>query len=435
MMSAKSEVPMKPPAQTCSCSEFTRATASRRTFLKGLGAVTAGGVIATMHGTVFSQTAFADSVGGNVLVVLSLRGGVDGLSLVVPWSDGAYYDARQKINVPKDSLLAKDTNFGLHPGLAPLLPLWQAGQMAAVQAVGLPQPNRSHFSAIEVIEDADPGSSARVGWLNRMVGMTAPDSLVGAVQVGSAVPDTEIYGPQPTLPTNDVSKVSLAGPPNGMPQRRAALNAMWQSADGILGAGVRQAILTDGIWAPVLATPSTPEHGAVYPPSSDLGDALAGAARVIKGNVGAQVITVDYGSWDMHTDLGTLDTGQMRLMTAELAASVAAFFTDIGSLASKVTLVTISEFGRRVLENGDAGLDHGYGNMMMLLGGGVRGGSYYVPGGWPGLDSSKLVDGDLAVTTDYRSVLWDVVRTRFPSASLSQVFPNFSPENVGVMQV
>lgn len=417
---------------SCGCEEFRRASASRRTFLKGLGAVAAGGVMATMHGTVFRQTAFADGTSTNVLVVLSLRGGVDGMSLVVPYGDSHYYTLRPKIGVPASALIGTDGSFGLHPNLAPLLPYWKANQLAAVNAVGLPQPNLSHVSATEEVEDADPGSTTRLGWLNRMVGMTDPGNVVAAVQVGNAVPETEIYGAQPTLATTDIMRVKLSGPPHGMTQRRAALESMWDDIDGDLGEGVRQAIETNDVWSPVLKESQSPQNGANYP-GTDLGDALAQSARVIRADVGAQVITVDYGSWDMHTGLGTLDSGEMRLMADELASCLAAFVTDLGAaLMANVTIVTISEFGRRIEENGDVGLDHGYANMMMLLGGGVKGGAYY--GRWPGLGASQQIDGNLQVTTDYRSVLWEIVKTRFPTASLSTVFPNFRPESVGVMQ-
>lgn len=417
----------------CGCEEYTRASATRRTFLKGLGTVAAGGVMATMHGTVFRQTAFASTpTADNVLVVLSLRGGVDGMSLVVPYGDPFYAPARPKIAIPPGALLATDGMFGLHPSFAPLLPMWRSGQMAAVQAVGLPQPNRSHFSATEVVEEADPGSSTRVGWLNRMITLTAPDSLVGGVQIGSNVPATQMYGAQPTIETVDVSKVELVGPPNGMPQRRASLDATWQGVDDQLGSSVHDAMQVDGIWAPVLTQSPNPQNGAQYP-TADVGDALAQTARLIRANVGAEVVTVDYGSWDMHTDLGTLNFGQMKDMVTAMSEAVSAFFTDLGPvLAKKVTVVTISEFGRCVMENGNVGLDHGYGNTMLLFGGGVRGGQVY--GTWPGLDMANQVGGDLKVTTDYRSVLWEVVNTRFPAARLSQVFPSFSPEKVGAMR-
>jgi uncharacterized protein (DUF1501 family) len=385
-----------------------------------------------MHGTVFQQIAFAASGSADsVLVVLSMRGGCDGLSLVVPYGDDAYYQARRVIGIPKGALLVPDGFFGLHPQLSPLVPMWKAGQMAAVHATGLPAPNRSHFSAMEEVEDADPGSGVRVGWLNRMVGMTEPDSLFPAVQIGSGVPHTQIYGPQPTLAAPDVDKIAIYGPKGAMGARRAGLDITWNAADGPLGQAARDALITADEWAPVRDLPGDPQHGAQYP-KGDLGEALAQSARVIRADVGAQVVTVDHGSWDMHTDLGTLDWGQMRVMVDELALAVQAFFQDLGDLSSKVTLVTISEFGRRVAENGDAGLDHGYGNAMFVMGAGVKGGSVY--GTWPWLDPRHLDGGDLHVTTDYRSVLAEIVRMRFSGVDMSQLFPNFSPEYVGVMQ-
>lgn len=412
------------------CAEFHRSLASRRSFLKGLGVVTAGGVVATMHGTVFSQTAFAATGSAeNVLVVLSQRGGADGMSIIVPYGDTAYAAARPTIGIPPSQLLQTDGFFGLHPRLSPLEQMWKDGTMAAVHAVGMPAPNRSHFDAIIEVEEADPGSPGRIGWLNRMIGMSEPGSLFGAVQIGDGVPHTEIYGSQATLSATDIEKIQIYGPVNAMAQRTAALDVTWDQAAGPLGAAGRAGMSTAAEWTPVLNTPSNP-NGATYP-NSDLGVALAQSAQLIRADVGAEVITVDHSSWDMHTDLGTLDEGSMIDMLDDMAGSISAFFADLGALSANVTLVTISEFGRRVLENGDAGLDHGYGNAMMLFGAGVKGGSVY--GTWPRLDASHLVDGDLAVTTDYRSVLAEVIKTQFSSVSLPTLFPGFAPERVGVM--
>jgi len=175
-------------------------------------------------------------------------------------------------------------------------------------------------------------------------------------------------------------------------------------------------------FGPVRDTPGQPAHGADYE-DNDLGRALAAAARVIRGDVGTHVLTVDHGDWDHHTDVGTLAGGRMVRQASSLAANLAAFMTDLGPLTDKVTVVVLSEFGRRVKENANYGLDHGYGNVMLLLGAGVRGGRYY--GRWPDLGAE--VDSDLTVTTDYRAVLWEVVAARF-DASPAAVFPHFSPE-------
>ena len=150
-------------------------------------------------------------------------------------------------------------------------------------------------------------------------------------------------------------------------------------------------------------------------------------------DVGVKVITLDYGGWDHHIDLGTLSQGEFRVRVGELAKAVSAFFTDLGATGDRVTLATLSEFGRSVRQNGAAGTEHGHGNAMLLLGAGVRGGR--VHGKWPGLSAGKLVDGDLAVTTDYRQVLGEVIKSRFADANLSTVFPGFkSGTAVGVMR-
>ena len=303
--------------------------------------------------------------------------------------------------------------------------------MAAVHATGLPAPNRSHFSAMEEVEDADPGSSKRSGWLNRLIGRNGTGSPVEAVQFGGGVPIAALAGPEPVLVTPNADSVTLSGTatPTSAIRRRGSITKMWGGVRGPLSGGVETALDVVDRFAPVVNGPSAPAHGAVYPSGSDLGQALASAARTIRADIGAEVITVDHGSWDHHAWIGRPDNGLLRTMADEFARSLAAFLTDLGSLADIVTVVTVSEFGRRVKENASQGLDHGYGNVMLLVGAGVNGGRYY--GTWPGL--TDTTDADLLVTTDYRSVLSEIVTSRF-GASTAEVFPRFSPEAVGVMQ-
>jgi uncharacterized protein (DUF1501 family) len=307
--------------------------------------------------------------------------------------------------------------------------MWTTGRMAAVHATGLPAPNRSHFAAMEELEDADPGSSERIGWLNRLVGRDTYDNPLQAVQVGDTTPPTSIYGPQQVSALRTIASVTLAGTDPGTLSagRTASLKTTWDGVAGSLGSGARAAMQMVNDFGPVRATAEAPANGAVYP-DGDLGQALAASARTIRADVGAEVITVDHGTWDMHAGLGTLEWGDMRSKTDELANALAAFFTDLGGLGTKVTLVTISEFGRRVKENASYGLDHGHGTVMFLLGAGVKGGSYY--GQWPGL--TDTAEADLQVTRDYRSVLGEVVSKRF-GASTAQVFPGVSLQSIGVM--
>lgn len=417
------------PNPAASCCDFDR---SRRNFLRNLGLLAGVGVITSTTGASFMQAAFASTgAASNVLLVLSLRGGADGLSLVVPHGDIAYAAARPKLAVPSSTLLARNAMFGLHPKFAPLMPMWSAGSFAAVNAVGLAAPNRSHFAAMEAIEDADAGSVERRGWLNRLVGLDLDESPVEGAQIGSAIVPTSLYGASPVLAMADIDDMSLPGrdSPTGYARRVASLTEAWAEDSTSLGRGARAALDMSDVFADVAGQPSEPLNGAVYP-GGDLGKSLGDAARLVRADIGAEVITVDAGAWDMHVGVGGVDAGLLTTAVEELALALNAFFTDLGSLGSRVTVVTISEFGRRVAENANNGLDHGWGNVMLLLGAGVRGGRYH--GTWPGLGHGKLVDGDLAVTNDYRSVLAEVVSSRF-GADVSKVFPGFRPTPIGAM--
>ncbi|HLN77861.1 MAG TPA: DUF1501 domain-containing protein [Nocardioidaceae bacterium] len=420
-----------------SCADFERAADfSRRRFLQGVAASGAGAVATTMFGDAVRQTAFGATSGGNVLVVISLRGGIDGLGMVVPHGDPAYYAARPRIGVARGSLVAKDAMFGLHPAMKPLEWLYKNGELAAVHAVGLARPNRSHFLAMEEIEDADPGSSARVGWVNRMIGLNGGTSASEAVHVNGTVVPTMLTGPQPTLSATKLEGFKLPGATRPWADnRRAGLNTVWSKATGPLGVAGRAALSVSSRLGPVADQTYRPQNGVSYPgawPSKELADALRDTAQLIRADVGAEIISVDYGSWDMHSEYGSEDVGQMQSMVTGFAQSVNAFLRDLGTLRSRVTVVTISEFGRRVTENGNRGLDHGWGNMMLLMGGGVRGGRYF--GRWPGLQASQLEDGDLTVTTDYRNVLGEVITRRFSDRSISKVFPGLSYRPLGVMK-
>ena len=400
------------------CTEYARM--SRRGFLGG--AMAAGSVLSLGSAVLTASPAMADSA-DSVLVVLSMRGAADGLSLAVPYGDPVYYQARPRIAIPSDQLLAKDGFFGLHPRLAGLMPLWNAGEMAVVHACGLPVANRSHFDAMEQLEDADPGSEVRLGWLNRLLGTTTEDTPLEGFYVGGGVVPTALFGPEPTMAADDVDAVAIAGDDWG-PGRRASLHTLWDGGTTPLSTAMR--ITTEAVddFAPVH---DTEDHAATYP-DTDLGRGLAVAARMIRGDVGIRVLTLDQGNWDMHTNLGTLGWGGMIRNAEDFGLAISSFFADLGDQRPKVTLVALSEFGRRVAENANYGLDHGYGNAMWAFGSGVKGGRYY--GSFPSLQNT--VDADLLVTTDYRNVLADVVESRF-GASIPTVFPGLSRQRVGFM--
>ena len=419
------------------CEEYARLSAmSRRSFL---GAVAATGTVAattSLFGESVLQATYGAAPGGNVLVVLSFRGGVDGLGLVVPHGDPAYAAARPTLKVPTASLLAKDAMFGLHPGMAPLEWAWNSGELAAVHAVGLPVPDRSHFSAIEKVEDADPGSSERRGWVNRMVGLNTAPVPWDAISLGSSIAPTMVEGPAPSVAMAELDLISLPGA-DGVDaawnaRRLAALETVWAGTTGRLASAYKAAVATSTKLTPVSLTKYVPT--VAYPtewPANELSDALKGAAQLIKADLGVQVITVDFGGWDMHDQYGTLDWGRMQRQVAAFAGSMSAFLKDLGVLRSRVTVATISEFGRRVEENGNAGLDHGWGNMMLLMGAGVKGGKYH--GTWPGLTHGTTRNDDLKVTTDYRQVLGELIHKRFPDKDVTKVFPGVSYDPIGVL--
>ncbi len=400
---------------------------TRRTLLGGaLAGLTAGALLDT-------RLAFAADAGyrGDVLVLLSLRGGFDGLSAVVPAGDPAYYRARPDIAVPKDRLLGGDRQFGLHPALAPLLPFWTAGTLGAVHAAGQPAPNRSHFAAMEELERAAPGTSIRTGWLDRMLGGLGAEDPFSGVSVGGARPARVLAGPAPHVGLGSVDGFVLNGEAADRPVA-ATMAALYEDAPEALAETTGRTLGALGTTRRLQAAGYTPANGANYP-DTELGRALRDVARLVKANVGLIGATVDSGDWDMHENLGAAVQGRkMYDNLAALAAALAAFATDLGPAGlGRVTLVTISEFGRRVAQNGSGGLDHGYGNAMFLLGGNVRGGR--VHGAWPGLAPAKLVDGDLAVTTDYRAVIGEILRTRCEVSDLGSVFPGVAPSRLGVV--
>ncbi|GGQ39785.1 hypothetical protein GCM10010166_03320 [Couchioplanes caeruleus subsp. azureus] len=403
---------------------------SRRTLL---GAGAAGALAGLVGDQLATQLAFASpGYGGDVFVLLSLRGGFDGLSAVVPAGDPAYYAARPGIAVPKRQLIGGDSYFGLHPALAPLLPYWKGGSLAAVQAVGQPAPNRSHFAAMEELERAAPGTSIRTGWLDRLMGGLGASGAFDAVSLGGAMPARVLAGPAPDLGLTAVDKFVLSGEGKGRPMVDT-MAALYADAPAPLARTAAMTTSALATAATLKAAGYTPANDAAYP-DTELGAALRDVARLIKSDVGLMTACVDSGDWDMHENLGTAAPGKrMYDHLADLAAALAAFARDLGPAGlGRVTLITISEFGRRVGQNGSGGLDHGYGNAMFVLGGGVKGGKVY--GRWPGLAASRLVDGDLAVTTDYRAVIGEILRARCGLPDVAAVFPGVSASTLGLVR-
>jgi uncharacterized protein (DUF1501 family) len=286
---------------------------------------------------------------------------------------------------------------------------------------------------MEEMERAAAGTSVRTGWLDRMLGLSGATSPWTGVSIGGTNPTRSLAGPSPDLGITTVDGFTLAGESASVPMART-LRALHQDGPAALAGVLSGPALaaTDAV-ATVAGLPAyAPANGAVYPDTA-LAKALRDVARLIKANVGMRAACVDFGDWDMHEGLGTAVAGQrMHTHLAELATALAAFATDLGTDGlANVTLLTLSEFGRRVAENGSKGVDHGHGNAMLLLGGGVRGGTVY--GRWPGLAPAALAAGDLAATTDYRAVLGEVLQKRCGVGSLAEVFPGVAPATLGLV--
>lgn len=391
---------------------------TRRIFLKDSALAMVGiGVLPSW----LARSAWAQAPGGrrNVLVAIFQRGAVDGLNLVIPHAERDYFALRPTIAVPRHQILDLDGFFGLHPALAPLLPLWKDGALAAVQAAGSPDPTRSHFDAQDFMESGTPGNkSTDDGWLNRVLGRApAPASPLRAVALDAQLPLT-LQGPAPAVAIHDLAQFRLGG-------AEALFASLYDHAsDALLRPAGQDTFQALNLVRQLDPGRYQPAAGADYPPNHPLGRSLRQLAQLIKADVGVEVAFADVGGWDHHVNEGGAQ-GQLATNLAGFGAALRAFWTDLGPRQQDVLVVTMSEFGRTVRENGNRGTDHGHANVMFALGAGVRGGKVY--GDWPGLAGDQLYQNrDLAVTTDFRAVLSEAVGRHLGVRDLAQVFPGYS---------
>lgn len=367
--------------------------------------------------------AFGNEVapGRDVLVTLFLRGGLDGLSAVVPAFEPRYYDLRPRSAVPEAELVPLDGRFGLHPELAPLADLYHAGTLAVVHAVGNVNPTRSHFEAQESMEAGTPDpTETDGGWIGRHLAIAGPSgSAFQAVALEPRQP-ASLHGGVPVLVTPHLSAFRLRAAENVADRYTGALWSLYESEDEI-GAAGRIALGTLSEAAVIEASPSQAE----YPPG-DFGVTLATIGKLVRAEVGLEAVTLSFDGFDTHADMAP----RLAPVLAELSGSLRAFVDDLGPDLARVTLVVMSEFGRRIAENGSRGTDHGRASCMLALGGGIRGGAVYGP--WPTLAESALDRGDLAVATDYRDVLAEIVTARLGNDRLDLVFPGLAHVPLGL---
>jgi uncharacterized protein (DUF1501 family) len=370
---------------------------------------------------------------GKVLVCLFQRGAADGLNMVVPHGEAAYYSARPTIAIPRprsgaeDAAIDLDGFFGLHPALQPLARLYRDGILAPVHAVGSPSATRSHFDAQDYMESGTPDrKSTRDGWLNRYLAVrgTCEECAPGEPSPFRAVsmtPQTPriLEGPAAAVAMNSLGEFTVRGA--GSSAER--LEALYRTgeADLVHGAGRE---MFEAVRMLQSANPQQylPANGAEYP-RSQFGQRLREIAQLIKSGVGIEVAFADVGGWDTHVNQGA-SSGQLAARLTDFSRSVAALVTDLGDRMNDVVILSMSEFGRMVRQNGNGGTDHGHAGAMFVIGGGVRGGKVY--GNWPGLEREQLYEGrDLALTTDFRAIFSDVLAKHLGASSMAPVFPGY----------
>jgi uncharacterized protein (DUF1501 family) len=371
---------------------------------------------------------------GKVLICLFQRGAADGINMVVPHGEAAYYSARPNIAIPRprsgstDAAIDLDGFFGLHPALESFAKLYRDGLLAPIHAVGSPSATRSHFDAQDYMESGTPDrKSTQDGWLNRYLAVqgtcqecaTAEKSAFRAVSMTPQTPRI-LEGPAAAVAMNSLGEFTVRGAGNSADR----LEALYRTgeADLVHGAGRE---MFEAVRLLQSANPQRyqPEHGADYP-RSQFGQRLREIAQLIKSGVGIEVAFADVGGWDTHVNQGA-STGQLAARLTDFSRSIGALVTDLGDRMDDIVILSMSEFGRMVRQNGNGGTDHGHAGAMFVIGGGVKGGK--VHGTWPGLEREQLYEGrDLALTTDFRAVFADVLSRHLGAADLSPVFPGYA---------
>ena len=389
------------------------------------------------------------NAGHDALIVLFLRGGADGLNVIVPHGDDDYYRLRPTLALPKPNNKTELANaravdldgfFGLHPALAPLYPLYKEGKFAPIHAIGSGDQTRSHFEAMATMERGlaqESGSAS--GWIARHLATTESehDSPLRAVAVADTMPDS-LRGATNAVALLNLNDFRLSTPTTVKTDRAAEISDSLRSlyAEEKTGSAanpkskiqnpksdlsVAGSATLDALDAVKRLDPANyrPAPGAVYP-VSDIGNGLRQVACLVKGQVGLEVAFLEMGGWDTHVAQGR-DAGLMSGNLGNLGKALAAFAADLGTDLNRVTLIVMTEFGRRAYENFSLGTDHGRASVMLTLGGNVNGGK--VHGEWPGLAKPKLEGpGDLRVTTDYRDVLAEALTRRIGNPHTEAVF-------------
>ena len=407
----------------------------RRDFLNALAA--GAGIMIPLGRHAWAATGDNPTSGGGngrKLIVVMLRGAVDGLNVVAPVGDANYAALRPTIALAApgqdNGALDLDGYFGLHPALAPLMPLWREKKLAFVHASGSPDATRSHFDAQDYMESATPGvKSTPDGWMNRLVrALPGAATPTRALSIGPTMPRI-LAGSAPAVNLAN----GAAGVKGGVLDRPLLGAAFDQLYAGHERFG---RMYQDGrtahkeVMAASMAETVAADGGAPLP--NGFPDDAARLATLMRNDANVQLAFFALGGWDTHANQGA-GTGQLANRLAPLAQGLALLAQRLGPLFDDTTIVVMSEFGRTARENGNRGTDHGHGNVMWVLGGGVAGGK--VLGDWRGMGNDQLNEGrDLPVTTDFRVVLANIAERhlRLGDSQLARVFPSLPAKPSGL---
>ena len=407
---------------------------NRRFFLKS------GGIALASVGMSLSAPGFLERVvlgnpitGGKrkTLIAIFQRGAVDGLNMVVPFGESNYYSVRPNIAIPKpdagnaESVINLDGLFGLHPQMMAFKPLWDSKRLAIVHAAGSPDNTRSHFDAQDYMESATPGlKSTRDGWLNRYLQFKEDKehSLFRAVSITKTMPRV-LQGPAPAVAMSSIGEFSIRAGKSSS-EMQGGFEAIYAKKvnDSLVDMG-RETFEAVNFLKQANPGQYKPENGAQYP-RNPFGNSLLQIAQLIKADIGLEVAFTDMGGWDTHVNQGDA-RGQLANLLGQFSSGIAALYQDLGQRMDDVVILTMSEFGRTVHENGNRGTDHGHANAMFVMGNSVRGGKVY--GRWPGLKEDQLNEGrDLALTTDFRDVFGEIASRHLGTKDTGTIFPGYS---------
>jgi uncharacterized protein (DUF1501 family) len=403
---------------------------SRRIFLRNSALAMVGVGTAPLWLKRALYAADAPSPRKKILVAIFQRGAADGLNVVVPHAEKAYYSLRPTIAIPRpqagnaQAAIDLDGFFGLHPSLASLKPLFDQRHLAIVDAAGSPDPTRSHFDAQDYMESGTPGRKAtNDGWMNRALPKTeGKPSPVRAVSLGPTL-SRAMSGHNPAISLQTIGGFRV--------QDAAAAkqfeNMYVESKDPAIRTAGRDTFEAVAMLQSIQQRPYSPAGGAAYP-RSPFGESMRQIAQLIKSDVGVEMAFADIRNWDHHVN----EPAQLAARLSDFGQGLSAFWQDMGDRMADIAVATMSEFGRTARENGNRGTDHGHANCMFVMGGDVKGGKVY--GKWPGLENEQLYEGrDLALTTDFRDVLGELVSAHMGNPSLDGVFPGYSPKFPGLV--